>query len=492
MKYKMKTTFVKHLFVGSLIAAPFSVYAQEKPNFVFIIADDVGWNDIGCYGNEVVKTPNMDRLAREGLRFTNAFLTASSCSPSRCSIISGRYPHSDGAAELHTPLPESQVPFPLLLKQNNYYTGQAGKWHMGPAAHQAFDRYTDNNGYDNGDGGEKNWLRFLKERPKDKPFFFWLASYDAHRPWGADTFQITHDPAGIKVPLFFADTPETRRDMASYYNEIGRFDYYIGKVRDELRREGVLDNTLIIVMADNGRPFPRCKTRVYDSGMKTPFLVFWPKGLKNKGAITESLISAIDVAPTILELAGITPPADYQGKSFVPVLENPAAEIRSAVFSEHNWHDYEAYERMMRTKDYLYVWNARPNLTNCGPADSKTSPTQHSLNRLRDEGKLTPAQADVFMVPRPAEELFDVKNDPRQLLNLASVPEYQEQLKEMRTLLKNWQYNTGDTTPEDLTPDWFDRETGEPLLDQETGKQLRIEGKRGTMPGFIPVKSRMN
>jgi len=462
------------LLFSNICVFPVFAFPQEKPNFVFIIADDVSWNDIGCYGNDIVKTPNIDRLANEGLRFTNAFLTASSCSPSRCSIIAGKYPHSNGAAELHTPLSEKEVPYPFLLKENNYYTAQAGKWHLGPATHRAFDRYTDNNGYDDGDGGEKNWVRFIKERPKDKPFFFWLASHDAHRPWGADTFKITHDPLKMIIPPYFADTPETRQDMASYYNEIGRFDYYIGKVREELEKLGVLDNTVIIVMADNGRPFPRCKTRVYDSGMKTPFIVFWPKGIRSKGAQTESLVSAIDIAPTILELAGINPPEKYQGKSFVPVLKTPSAEIRTEIFSEHNWHDYEAHERMIRTKDYLYVLNARPNLTNGGPADSKASLTQHALNQVRDDGKLTPAQADVFMVPRPAEELFNVKNDPQQFLNLASMPEYQEKLKEMRRRLKNWQYNTGDTTPDDLTPDWYDR---------ETGKALKIERKRGTMPG---------
>ncbi len=453
--------------------------AQEKPNFVFIIADDVSWDDIGCYGNETVKTPNIDQLAKEGIQFSNAFLTASSCSPSRCSIISGKYPHSNGAAELHTPLPENEIPFPLLLKQNGYYTAQAGKWHMGQAVHRAFDRYTDNNGYNNGNGGEDNWVRFLKERSKDKPFFFWFASHDAHRPWGADTFKITHDPAKIKVPLFFADTPETRQDIASYYNEIGRFDYYIGKVREELRKEGVLENTMIIVMSDNGRPFPRCKTRVYDSGMKTYFVVFWPKGIQSKGVESESMISAIDIAPTILELAGIDPPKGYQGKSFAPVLDNPSVETRTAVFSEHNWHDYEAHERMIRTKDFLYLVNARPQFPNGGPADSKRSPTQYALNQVRDEGKLTPAQTDIFMVPRPSEELFDVKNDPLQLLNLASVPKYQKELKEMRRLLKNWQFNTGDTTPDDLTPDWFDRETGEPL---------KIKRERGTMPGRFLLK----
>ena len=238
----MKDKSLKQFLVGGLILSSVFANAQEKPNFVFIIADDIGWNDIGCYGNEVVKTPNIDKLSAEGLRFTNAFLTTSSCSPSRCSIISGKYPHSTGAAELHTPLPESQVPFPLLLKENNYYTAQAGKWHMGPAPHRAFDRYTDfdksdhNDGYIDSDGGENYWVQFLRERPKDKPFFFWLASHDAHRPFTADTFKITHDPAKIKVPIFLADTPETRQDLASYYNEIGRFDYYVGKVMEELRQ----------------------------------------------------------------------------------------------------------------------------------------------------------------------------------------------------------------------------------------------------------------
>ena len=466
--------FFSYILLLTLYLLPLKGFNSEKPNIVFIIADDIGWNDLGCYGNTHVKTPNIDKLSAEGLQFNSAFLTASSCSPSRCSIISGKYPHCDGAAELHTPLPEEEIPFPLLLKESGYYTVQAGKWHLGPAAHRAFDLYTDQNGYENGDGGENMWIPFLKERPRDKPFFFWLASHDAHRPWGADTFKITHDPNKLDVPIFFEDTPETRQDIASYYNEIGRFDYYVGKVREELQRQGVLENTVIIVTSDNGRPFPRCKTRVYDSGMKTPFIVYWPKEMRAKGLQTESLISAVDIAPTILEIAGVKIPEDFQGKSFLPVINNSTTEIRDEVFSEHNWHDYEALERMVRTKKYLYVLNARPNLTNGGPADSKTSATQHSLNIVRDEGRLTPAQADIFMVPRPAEELFDVEKDPLQLLNLASVPEYQEVLRKMRKMLNNWRTDTGDTTPEHLTPDWYDRETGAPL---------DIERVRGTMPG---------
>jgi len=470
----MTREVIKKLILGSVALSPVLLQAKDRPNVVFIIADDISQDDFGCYGNHVVKTPNIDRLASEGIRFTNAYLTASSSSPSRCSIITGRYPHSTGAAELHTPLPESMIPYPFLLKNNNYYTAQAGKWHFGPAVHRAFDRYTDENGYDNGNGGEDLWIRFLRERPEEKPFFFWLASHDAHKAWGADTFKITHDPDLISIPPYFADTPETRRDIASYYNEIARFDYHVGKVREELNRQGVLDNTVIIVMADNGRPFPRCKTRVYNSGMKTPLIVFWPEGIKSKGVNSSSLVSSIDLAPTILELAGISIPDDFQGVSLVEIFKDPTEEVRTAVFSEHNWHDYEAHERMIRTHDFLYVLNSRPWLTNGGPADSKGSPTQHALNSLRDKGLLTPAQADIFIAPRPYEELFDIENDPDQLLNLASSPEYQTELQEMRRLLNNWRLNTGDTTPEDLTPDWYDR---------ETGKDLKSDKRRGTMPG---------
>jgi len=467
---------IKNCLLLFFLFGCFTIQANQKPNFVFIIADDVSWDDIGCYGNTVVKTPNIDKLAKEGLRFTNAFLTASSCSPSRCSIISGKYPHSNGAAELHTPLPSSEIPFPLLLKEKGYYTAQAGKWHMGPDVRCAFDKYTDNDADKsvNGVGGENSWIPFLKERPKDKPFFFWFASFDAHRLWQADDFIVTHDPATVEIPPYFADTPETRQDIASYYNEIARFDYYVGKVREELEKQGVLDNTFIIVMADNGRPFPRCKTRVYDSGMKTPFIVYWPKGLKEKGVSSESLISSVDIAPTILTLAGVSVPETYQGVSFLPIMKNTEAEVRDMVFSEHNWHDYEAYERMARTRDFLYVYNARPNFSNCGPADSKCSPTQYALNKVRDEGKLTPAQTDVFLTPRPAEELFDLKLDNDQFLNVASVERYQKELERMRTLLKKWQKDTGDTTPEHLTPDWYDRETGD---------ALKIKQVRGTMPG---------
>ena len=449
--------------------------AQPKnlPNIILFIADDVGWNDIGCYGNTAVFTPNIDRMAQEGIRFTNTYLTASSCSPSRTSIISGRYPHNTGSAELHTSLPAEVPIFPELLKEAGYYTAQAGKWHMGDDARRGFDVIHDD-GKKNGIGGEAMWLPTLRERPKDQPFFLWFASIDAHRPWGANAFSEKTTYSKISPPPFLANTESTKKDLAQYYDEITRFDDFIGKVEEELRRQGVLDNTMIIIMSDNGRPFPRSKTRVYDSGMKTPFVVKWNAGLPQKGAVSNSLISVIDIAPTLLQLTGVDALPSFQGKSFVPVLKDPARAFRNYVFSEHNWHDQEALERMVRTPDYLYVLNLRPNLSNPGPADSNNSPSFQDLKAIRDAGHLTAAQTDVFMVPRPAEELFDCRKDPLQLVNRASVPEYQDALKDMRQVLQQWRKETADTTPEALTGDWYDRETGKPL---------EVERTRGEMPG---------
>ncbi len=449
-----------------------AVYGSgQPPNFIIFIGDDISWNDLGCYGHPTIKSPNIDKLAAEGIRFTNAYLTASSCSPSRCSIISGRYPHNTGAAELHTPLPPDIPTFPDKLKKAGYYTVSSGKWHMGPDAKKGFDKVIEEP-FDT--GGEQHWLETVQDRPIDKPFFFWFASHDAHRGWQADDFGIPHDPANAVIPPYLADAPATRKDLASYYNEIQRFDHFIGRVVAELRKQGALKNTLILIMADNGRPFPRCKTRAYDSGMRTPFIIHWPAGIAEKGIVSNSLISVIDIAPTLLDLAGLSQGNTFQGISFAGILKNPDLEHRKYVFSEHNWHDYEAHERMVRTKHFLYVVNYRPQFSNQGPADSNTSPSYADLKAVRDRGELSAAQADVFMKPRPHEELFDCIDDPMQLTNIASRPEYGHVLRDFRSIMHLWMTETGDNVPDNLTPSWYDPETGHDL-----GKPH----VRGEMPG---------
>ena len=469
--------FFLFLLYGSIVCKPKNVSAQNNlkhaPNIILIIGDDIGADDIGCYGNKQVKTPVMDGIATEGLRFTNAFLTASSCSPSRCSIISGRYPHNTGAAELHTPLPQEVPIFPELLKNAGYYTAQAGKWHMGEFAKRGFDIVHDKFA-ENGDGGEEMWIKTLQDRPKDKPFFRWLASYDAHRPWGPNSFSGTNRPDQLALPPYLANAKKTRVDLAKHFDEVTRFDYYIGQVESELRKQGVLDNTIIIIIGDNGRPFPRAKTRVYDSGMQTPLLIKWNKGHLAKGVVSQSLLSVIDIAPTILDVAGVKILPNFQGKSFEKIIHNPSLEFRKYVFSEHNWHDYEALERMMRTKKFLYVLNLRPSLSNPGAADITSSPSFQDLKDIRDSGKLSVAQADVFIAPRPSEELYNCQQDPMQLIDVASVISYSAQLQKLRKVMLQWQSETADSDPAQLTKDWYDRENGEPLKEK---------GVRGQMPG---------
>ena len=460
---------------------PVKTRQKRRPNIVLIIGDDISDADFGCYGHPNIRTPNVDKLAADGLRFTNTYLTTSQCSPTRCSIITGRYPHNTGAPELHTPLPEGQVMFPAILKKAGYYTAAAGKWHMGNYAKSAFDKIDGG-----GPGGEERWVELLQERPKDKPFLMWFASYDAHRGWDNKIQAKRHTPQDVVIPPYLIDTPDVRKDMAKYYDEVQRLDRYTGYVVEELTKQGVLENTIIIFMADNGRPFPRCKTRLYDSGIKTPFVVHWPGGLKQKAKICDSLVSVIDIAPTILELTGLRAPKTFQGVSFTPLLADPKASIRKYVFAEHNWHGQIAHERMIRHKDYLYIRNAHPQLPQICGLDSQCP--QKELREFAKAGKLTAAQMDPLLEPRPPEELFDVADDPHQIKNIAADPKHCKVLKKLRKLMDQWQKHTGDTTPslDQATPDRYDRRTGKPIH----GRGGRPKG--GIVPGQTTGAEKIN
>ncbi len=450
-----------------------------RPNIILFIADDVSWDDVGCYAsgerNMAARTPRIDQLAATGRRFDAAILTASSCSPSRSSIITGRYPHNCGrASELHQPIAAHLPWFPRLMRDAGYFTALVGKNHMTVDRPQqgesvppaAFDEVK--KGFAPGNrGGHAEWVQTVRDRPRDKPFFFWFAALDAHREWDGDAdwredlYGPRHKHTAGDVPPFLVDDPATRADLASYRNEVTRFDFFVGQVVDELTRQDILDNTLLIVMADNGRPFPRAKTRLHDSGMKTPFVVHWPRGLERPGIPTKSLVSAIDIAPTILAAAGIEAADTMQGVSFLPILVDPEAEVRKVAFSEHNWHDYEAHGRAVRTSDgWLYICNSRPMFPWQGPADSVRSPAHRSLITARNTGRLSAAQADVFRAPRPDEELYFTPDDPTQLNNLEANPAHAADLERMRKLLADWTDQTRDSAPADLSSDEHDRETG--------------------------------
>jgi len=439
-----------HCFLAVIVSFGLSGLARaaDQPNIVFLIADDISQEDFGCYGHPTIETPNIDDLASRGMRFENAYLTISSCSPSRSSILSGRYPHNTGAPELHTRLPETQIRFPELLREAGYYTVLAGKNHMVGQSDRAFDKIT----VGSGPGSQGDWVEHVRDRPEGKPFFFWFASVDAHRSWQINEDAPQYGVEDVIVPPYLVDTEATRRDLAGYYHEVSRFDHFVGLVTAELQSQGVLDNTLIVVAADNGRPFPRDKTRLYDSGIKTPWVVHYPALIEGP-SVSESLISSIDLSATCLELAGVERPAAIQGRSFLPILKNLDFEVRELVFAEQNWHVYKNHSRMVRFGDFVFIKNNYPNRPNLSKESDTTYPAGMELWQAHANGETTPRQQQLFANPLPSEELFLLSKDPHQLENLADHPEYVEVLGKARKQLAYWTEQTGDSIPRNPTPD---------------------------------------
>jgi len=438
---------------------------------VFIIADDVNWNDIGPYGNKTVRTPNIDLLAKDGMLFTQAFLTTSSCSPSRTSIISGLYPHNTDAEQLSWPLPEGKKTFVKQLQNSGYWTGLAGKHHLGSSVNDDFDTIYEMQwkdaplGLDRrlvGDGsGCDEWVKLLRSREKDKPFFTWLASFDAHRPFYEGIIDNPHNPEDVILPPYHPDTDQVRKDYALYYDEISRLDSYVGKVISELEKQGVADNTLILFITDNGRAFPRDKTTLYEGGIKTPWIVKWPSKVK-PGTRSDHLVSSIDIAPTLMKIAGLEPLAEFEGLDFTSLLSENAAPIRDEIYAEDHFHDFEDYTRAIRTSSYKYIKNFYPDLPNTPSADVIRDLTWKSMLVEKENGTLTEAQLRCFQIPRPTEELYDISSDPNELNNLAQHELHQGTLLDMRGRLKRMREKTNDSLPPVRTPDDFFRDTGLP------------------------------
>lgn len=458
-----------------------AVALGDRPNVVLIIADDMNWNDCGAYGHKAIRTPNIDQLAAAGMRFDHAYLTVSSCSPSRSSIITGKYPHNTGAEQLHWPLPPNSKTFVDRLTKSGYYTVAAGKWHLGESAKSHFSNVYEAStaGFQLPNGataesaksspqmvakqpsGCESWIPALRARPKDKPFFMWLAALDPHRAYEPGTLDPPHRLDDVVVPAHLPDTPEVREDLRRYYDEIGRLDQYVGKVLAELKRQEIEQSTIVIFISDNGRPFPRDKTTLYDGGIKTPFIVRWPNHVR-PGTVTQSLVSSIDLAPTILQLVGLPPMPECEGVSFVPILNDCDRSVREYIFAEDHWHDYEDQGRAVANQRFKLIRNDYPDLAATPSADAGRSPTWQTMLGLHEAGKLTRLQSACFRHPRPRFELYDLVNDPEESLNLADSPAFAGQLQKMKSALNAWANQTGDYLPSQRTPDEFDRRTGEP------------------------------
>ncbi len=440
-----------------LLAAGLSARAaQEHPNLLFCLADDWSWPHAGVYGDQTIKTPIFDRLAREGMLFNYCFSSAPSCTPSRAAMLTGQYPHRlEQGSCLWGFLPKKFPVYPEILENAGYAIGSTRKgW--GPGNFKA-------GGYEQNPAGPqyKDLETFLKTVPAGKPFCFWFGSHQPHRPYPEGIGARSGLKTGqVKVPAFWPDNEITRNDVLDYYAEVERFDRDVGDMLELLRHEGRLENTLIIVSGDNGWPFPRCKANLYDGGARQPLVAVWPGKIK-PGRVSDQFINLMDLAPTFLEAAGLKPLPEMTGRSFFGLLTGAeSGPPRDTVFLERERHAQvraanAGYPmRAIRTRDFLYIRNLRHDRWPAGDPESGTDPkrpfgdcddgpTKRYILDHRDD----PRGQRYFQLcfdKRPAEELYALGKDPDQTNNLAGLPQYSATQADLRARLDRWMKNTAD------------------------------------------------
>jgi arylsulfatase A-like enzyme len=406
-----------------------------QPNILVFVADDMGWRDSGAYGNAAVRTPGIDQLARSGLRIVSAFGTSPQCSPSRISILSGEFAHAVRAEDLHTPLPAGVRLLPAYLQARGYFTGHMAKTHYGPNGEHQFQWYSPETV-----GAFPGFLDAAGARP----FFLWVGFHEPHRPY-ADTAP-QHDPARVTVPPYLADTRETRADLARYYDAIAHMDSAVTEMMAALRQRHLEGNTLVVFLSDNGAPFPREKGTLYDAGTRTPLILVWPGVIAPGSTYDRGVVSTVDLAPTLLEVGGATPPPSMQGRSFRPLLNDPGAFAGDTyVFSERNWHDCDEHQRAIRSARFKLIrTDAYTSLPLCTAADIGASPSFLALRALEESGRLSRAQRRLFEAPRARLELYDLRADPWELQNVAGQPAYAEAMRELTSALERWIESTDD------------------------------------------------
>lgn len=442
------------LFFVSTVFVPTTVVAQggARPNIVWIVLDDASPNT-GTYGDRQAHTPNMDRLASEGVRFTNAFTHAPVCAPSRSGLISGMYPTSIGTHHMRSQLLNPPEVFTVYLRQAGYQVIWPGKTDFNFAVPPNTANITQgltNNGPPNAFDSRKDWT---EQAPDQRPFFAYINLGMTHesqiRLEPQEFAKVTarlkpgdrHDPAHMVVPPYYPDAPEVRKDLANYYDLMTAADYRIGDILKRLDEQKLADNTVVLLFSDHGRGMPRAKRWLYDSGIRVPLIVRYPGKLK-AGTINDNLVSFIDFAPTVLSLAGVSIPARFQGQIFL----GEKVQQREYVYAARDRMDEKLDRiRAVRDKRYKYIRNFYTELPYTQPiAYNELNPTMQAWRRLSDEGKLTGAAKLFFARTKPREELYDTTVDRYEINNLAENPKYKATLAKMRRALDKWITETKD------------------------------------------------
>ncbi len=431
-----------------------SARAATRPNVVLVTADDLG-QQLGCYGDRVTRTPNLDAFAREGVRFNRAYVTQASCSPSRSSMLTGLYPHQNGQVGLSNAgfrMRDGIRTLPAMLGDAGYRTGIVGKLHVAPESAFPWDYWArDAAGSQDGALIRDRCRQFV--RGGSGPFFLMANYFDPHVVSGLPFHHQIHGlparphPPGSVAPFAFQgiDTPEVRERTRGYYNSVERLDAGIGMLMTMLESEGVLDNTLIIFVGDHGPPFSRAKTSSYEAGIKIPFLVRYP-GRQWTGAVRgHKQVSTIDIVPTILEATGTRAPAGLPGRSLVRLLSEWQIPWRSSLvteFTSHGAGDSATFpRRTIRGDQYKLIVNlaGRPN-----PLRSIDGDIAYTHSRRPQFVNTLQGRAMTRFGDPPAEELYDVVNDPHEFHDLARDPAQAGVLSRLRDLLAQWQEETDD------------------------------------------------
>lgn len=458
--------------------------AGQRPNILIAISDDQSYPHASAYGNASTTTPAFDRVVRQGVLCNNAFVAYPSCSPSRASLLTGRFPWQiEHAGNFSSTFPPKYVVYPDILEDAGYWVGYTGKgWAPGDWRGTGRLRNPAGTEYNrfqmpspegiNSNNYARNFKLFLTGRPKGKPFVFWFGSTEPHRRYqNGIGRQRGKRLADADVPAFLPDTPVIQSDMLDYSVEIEWFDSHLGRMLQTLKEMGELDNTLVVVTSDNGMPFPRAKANVYEFGIHVPMAVMWPAQIPG-GRVIDDMISFVDLAPTFLEAAGVEHPGPYPmaGASLLAILKSERQGLvdrsRTAVFASRERHASARYknygypQRVIRTHDYLYLRNYEPGFWPAGQPraydfdgtlkpmhgayyDIDASPSKSLLVDGRDD----PAIARFFEMAvgkRPDEELYDVKKDPGCVRNLATDSEFADIKQELRSRLEAFLADAGD------------------------------------------------
>lgn len=421
--------FLKFLPIG--IAASLPAAAQKtdnRPNILWIIADDLG-TDLACYGNKVVSTPNTDRLAREGITYTNVFTVVPVSSPSRSCLMTGMYPVSIDCHQHRTltkdPLPEGVLPITEYFRKAGYWVSNGNGTRMGrPGKTDLNFVFGEKQLFDGPD-----W----KGRKQGQPFFAQMQIHFPHRPFEKDSLHPV-DRSKVEIHPAYPDHPVTREDFAEYLESVQLADFHVGKILSRLEEEGLLENTIVMFFGDQGRPMVRAKQFLYDEGIRTPLIIMFPDKRK-MGTLNDDLVSIVDIPATTLALAGISLPGNLQGQNIY------SRKKREHVFITRDRMD-ETVDRMrsVRTNKFKYIRNYYPEKPYNQFNTYKVTmyPVLTLMKVMHKKGQLTPAQA-VFMSPgKKPEELYDLTKDPFELHNIAEDKMYSKQLSELRKVVDEW------------------------------------------------------